>query len=86
MNVLYYTIDLGNQEEGYKDVYLYLIKDNKPLLLVEIPIAIESDSVEELKLYLKFRTFEDNDSDDYSEENTELLKDYTEENTKFVLL
>lgn len=86
MNVLYYTIDLANQEEGYKDIYLYLIKDNQPLLLAEIPITTECNSEEEIKLFLKFRTFEDNDSDDYSEENTKLLKDYTEENTKLVLL
>lgn len=29
MNVLYYTTDLAYQEEGYKDIYLYLIKDNQ---------------------------------------------------------
>lgn len=82
MNKLYYTTDLKYQEEGYKDIYLYLIKDNQPLLIEEMSLDIDDVAESEIKMYLKFRPFEDIDSEDYSEELTELLKGYTEENTK----
>lgn len=66
MKTLYYTVEKelrdvdGFQETtGYKDIRIYDIVDNKPLLITEISAENEYSTLEELEYFVEFTLQED---------------------------
>lgn len=61
MKTLYYTVekelrDVGGVYEttGYKDIRIYDIVDNKPLLVTEISAENEYSTLEEIEYFVEF--------------------------------
>ena len=74
---IYLTEILHIEDEmivGTKDVYGYIIKNNKPILVYQETLDNEDDVFKEIRMMLSQETYKDPDSMDYNEELIEYLK------------
>ena len=59
---------------GIKDIYGYIIKNNKPILVYQETLDNEDNVFKEIKTMLSQETYKDPDSMDYNKELIEYLK------------
>ena len=59
---------------GVKDIYGYIIKNNKPILVYQETLDNEDNVLKEIKMMLSQETYKDPNSMDYNEELINYLK------------
>ncbi len=59
---------------GVKDIYGYIIKNNKPILIYQETLDNEDNVFKEIRMMLSQETYKDPNSMDYNKELIEYLK------------
>ena len=75
--IIYLTVQFHFENEmliGTKDVYGYIIKNNKPILVYQETLDNEDNVLKEIKMMLSQETYKDPNSMDYNEELINYLK------------
>ena len=75
--IIYLTVQFHFENEmmvGTKDVYGYIIKNNKPILVYQETLDNEDNVLKEIKMMLSQETYKDEYSMDYNKELIEYLK------------
>ena len=74
---IYLTVQFHFENEmmvGTKDVYGYIIKNNKPILIYQETLDNEDNAFKEIRMMLSQETYKDPNSMDYNEELINYLK------------
>ena len=71
---------------GTKDVYGYIIKNNKPILIYQETLDNEDNVFKEIRMMLSQETYKDPNSMDYNEELINYLKNTNSEDVILHLL
>ena len=74
---IYLTVILHIEDEmitGIKDIYGYIIKNNKPILVYQETLDNEDNVFKEIRNMLSQETYKDPNSMDYNEELVNYLK------------
>ena len=75
--IIYLTVQFHFENEmliGTKDVYGYIIKNNKPILVYQETLDNEDNVLKEIKMMLSQETYKDPNSMDYNEELINYIK------------
>ena len=75
--IIYLTGILHIEDEmitGVKDIYGYIIKNNKPILIYQETLDNEDNVFKEIRMMLSQETYKDPNSMDYNEELINYLK------------
>ena len=75
--IIYLTGILHIEDEmitGVKDIYGYIIKNNKPILVYQETLDNEDNVFKEIRMMLSQETYKDPNSMDYNEELINYLK------------
>ena len=74
---IYLTVQFHFENEmmvGTKDIYGYIIKNNKPILVYQETLDNEDNVFKEIRMMLSQETYKDEYSMDYNKELIEYLK------------
>ena len=74
---IYLTASFHIEDEmltGTKDIYGYIIKNNKPILVYQETLDNDTNTFKEIRMMLFQETYKDPDSMDYNEELVNYLK------------
>ena len=86
---IYLTGILHTEDEmltGTKDVYGYIIKNNKPTLVYQETMDNEDNVFKEIRMMLSQETYKDENSLDYNKELIEYLKNTNPEDVNLRFL
>ena len=71
---------------GVKDIYGYIIKNNKPILVYQETLDNEDNVFKEIRMMLSQETYKDENSLDYNKELIEYLKNTNPEDVNLRFL
>ena len=86
---IYLTGTLHIEDEmltGTKDIYGYIIKNNKPIRVFQDTLENDTNVFKEIRMMLSQETYKDENSLDYNKELIEYLKNTNPEDVKLRFL
>ena len=86
---IYLTGTLHTEDKmltGTKDIYGYIIKNNKPILVYQETLDNDTNVFSEIRMMLSQETYKDENSLDYNKELIEYLKNTNSEDVNLRLL